>query len=212
MNNHTRGLRRDREIQRALSQSEYGCLDIFQLAELFFPSLKMAQKRMTRLYKAKKVGRFRENLGQPYIYYLDKRPEQYEHRLGMNWIRLWLVKTLPAWEEVCSFDYEINYGPLRPDGLMGVKNAVTGKCRFVFIEYDRGFNKFDKVTKYERWFDSGGYLGQWWAELVDRFPQVLVVSEKPPKVSSKLNFKVIYYDDILKEVKTCHTVSSCGNA
>ena len=205
MNNHQKSCYRDRQIQQALS--EWGCLDIVQVAQMFFPSLSTAQRRMQRLSERGKVNRCREDLGQPYRYYIDKKPVQIEHRLGVNWIRLWLLSRMKSWEQVYYFGYEINYGPLRPDGLTGIKNTLTGKYHFTFIEYDRGFNKFDKAEKYEKWFDSDGYAGQWWAEKADRFPSVLVVSERPPKVKSKLDFKIIPYEEVLK----CRTVSLSGN-
>ena len=209
MNNHQRSCYRDRQIQQVLS--EWGALDIFQLTALFFPSLKMAQKRMQRLTEMGKVKRSRENLGQPYWYYIDKKPVQIEHRLGMNWIRLWLMKNLKSWEKIYSFDYEINYGQLRPDGLIGIKNSQTGKYKFKFIEYDRGFNKFDKAEKYERWYKSDGYSNQWWVEYVEKFPSIIVVSEKPPRVKSELDFQIVSFDKVMEEMRECHTVNLCGN-
>ena len=209
MNNHQKSYYRDKLIQETLA--EWGCLDIFQLTKLFFPSLKMAQKRMQRLSESGKVLRCRENLGQPYCYYSSKKPLQQEHRLGMNWIRLWLLLQLRSWEKIYSFNYEINYSVLRPDGLIGIYNTVTNKYRFVFIEYDRGFNKFDKVTKYENWYDSDGYANQWWVKYVMRFPKVLVVSEKTPKVKSKLEFEIVSYEKIMEEVRECPTMNLSGS-
>lgn len=209
MNNHQKSYYRDRQIQQVLT--EWGCLDIFQIAILFFPSLNTAQKRMNKLTAAKRVKRTRENLGQPYCYYIDRKPEQLEHRLGVNWIRLWLMKRLKSWEQIYCWNYEVNYGALRPDGLLGIKNTATGTYRFMFIEYDRGFNKFDKVEKYERWYDSGGYTGQWWVEYVDKFPSILVVSEKTLSIKSKLNFQVVHFNNIVKEMRECRTVNLCGN-
>jgi len=208
MNNHQKGYYRDRHIQETLS--EWGCLDIFQLTTLFFPSLKMAQKRMQRLANKGKVQRSRAELGQPYCYYMEK-PMQLEHRLGVNWMRLWLLSQLKSWERVYSFNYEINYGPLRPDGLIGIKNTVTGKYRFMFLEFDRAFNKFDKAEKYEKWFDSDGYVKQWWVKYTERFPTILVVSENPPRVKSKLEFQIMSYEKLKEEMRECPIVNLFGN-
>ncbi|MBP2643447.1 MAG: hypothetical protein H6Q67_1334 [Firmicutes bacterium] len=205
MNNRQKGYYRDRLIQEVLA--EWGVLDIYQLAQMFFPSMKMAQKRMQRLAELKKVKKSRDSIGEPYIYYAEKKPGQIEHRLGVNWVRVWLLANLRSWEKAYSFHYEVNYGALRPDGLMGIYNTVTNKHRFVFIEYDRGFNKFDKVEKYEKWFNIDGYVGQWWTKYTERFPPILVVSEKPPKVNSKLEFQI----KAMEEIKKCPTQNLFGS-
>jgi hypothetical protein len=209
VNNHQKSYYRDRLLQQTLAG--WGCLDIFQITALFFPSLKMAQKRMQRLTETGKVKRTRENLGQPYCYYYERKPGQIDHRLGMNWIRLWLMKRLKSWEQMYSFDYEINYGLLRPDGMISIKNITTGQYKFIYIEYDRGFNKFDKVEKYERWYDSEGYADQWWVRYTEKFPLILVVSERHPNIKSRLSFRVASYESILEEMKECLTMNLSGN-
>ncbi|MBP2644466.1 MAG: hypothetical protein H6Q67_2353 [Firmicutes bacterium] len=100
---------------------------------------------------------------------------------------------------------------LRPDGLIGIFNTVTEKYRFAFIEFDRGFNKFDKAEKYEKWYNTDGYANQWWTKYVERFPKILVVSEKPPKVKSKLEFEIVSYEKMMGDMEKCHTVNLYGN-
>lgn len=206
--NHRYGARRDRQIIETII--DRGPLDIFLLSAMFFPSLKMAQKRLQRLAETGKVKRTRETLGHPYTYYSGQRSAQLEHRLGVNYIRLWIEQRLKSWEQIEVWQYEINYGQLRPDALAAIRNNVTGKLRLMFLEYDRAYNKFDKVAKYERFYDTGGYCGQWWAEQAERFPPVLVVSEGTPTVKSKLEFSVLSFQKIVEEVRQCLTGNLSG--
>jgi hypothetical protein len=124
------------------------------------------------------------------VYYVGQRPAQLEHRLGVNCIRLWLQQRLKSWETLEIWQYEVNYGQLRPDALAAIKNSVTGKLRLMFIEYDRAYNKFDKVAKYERF-----YNGELYKNFLPVMPTVFVVGNnvKLP-TDSKIKYVVIKID------------------
>ena len=213
-NARQKGSRRDREIVCAVGN--YRVLDTDQVVALFFDSMKYgrrkAQERLTKLYRAGRVDRCANGDG-PFCYY-HTRPGQLSHALGVNWVRIWITKACRSWEKLHSWCYELDYGTVRSDGFAAVKNAVTKDFRFIFVEFDRGTNDFDKVKKYNKLYESGKYMGDWWVKLSKRFPPVLVVTtsrgraEKIRQLAegenpAGLEFVVYQLDDMKEEVLKC---------
>lgn len=212
MNNHLKGYRRDNAIIKALE--EWQVLETDQIQWLFFRdvSLRMAQRRLQRLVELGKVQRQRDYMGQPFYYFLDKAPGQASHKLGVNWIRLWLQYGLKSWESLSTWQYEPTYQSIRPDGLAAIKNTITGKIRLLFIERECDTNPCRKVKLYNDFYASGGYSGSWWVNKVERFPSVVVVVESSGRLETVkkqieqdnkngLEFKVYLLDQIISEVK-----------
>jgi hypothetical protein len=211
-NPRQRGSNRDNQIM--LTLEEHKALTTEQITALLFRfayGQRKAQERLLKLYQRGNVSR--SKLNGSYAYYFE-RPGQLEHLIGVNWIRIWLQVTCASWEKVESFSYEMKYRELRTDGFAAIKNTVTGKHRFCFIEYDRTVNNtFDKVPKYGKLYTSGNYATSWWVELTNRFPAILVVSEKRAEQirkivkeqnSAGLEFKAYSLDEIRKEaVEKC---------
>lgn len=100
MNNFKYAKKRDQEILEALEK--YHCLDTFQLALMFFPSQRMARKRMLELYKRKKVKRVRLEIDQPNVYYIN---DVDENKVKINWVRLYLEKKCAYGDTPINFDY-----------------------------------------------------------------------------------------------------------
>lgn len=218
--NHKQGgLHRDRRILRAIE--EYSCLDTEQVQALFFKDMqygrRKAQERLLKLHRAGKLNRGRSGES-PYYYYIDKKPGMTKHLLATNWVRIWLPTTLPSWEKIHSWNYEQDYKVLRCDGFAAIKNTMTNKFRFMFIEMDRGTNAFDKVQKYNRLYKTDKYSNWWWVSLTERFPVIRVVTVHPDRKSliqseieaqnhAGLEFNVKLLDDIRKEVMAkCYSV------
>lgn len=103
MNNHQKGYRRDRSVIETLA--EWGTMSTDQLQALFYPSARVAQRRLKILTAKGKIKRYHEVIGLPYIYSLSK-PDNV--RLSLNWLRIWLTKRLKSWEVIETFDYEAN--------------------------------------------------------------------------------------------------------
>lgn len=209
MNNHVKGFRRDKAILAALG--EWGVLDTDQLQMMFFPSLRMTQKRLQRLIEQGKIKRYRDCTGQPYFYYLERKPGQPEHKIGLNWIRLWIERSLKSWEALSTWQYEPNYKSIRPDALAAVRNSVTEKFRFCFIERECDTNPCRKVKLYNDLYASGEYEKAWWAEKADRFPPVIVAVETLTRMDTVkqfiekenkhgLEFRVYLMDQIKQDV------------
>jgi len=124
-----------------------------------------------------------------------------------------MVHGLKSWESLYRWEYEQNYGLLQCDAFVAVKNTVTGKLKFYFIELDvaESGNAFDKVGKYVQVFDTEAYAGRWWVDLTDRFPPVVVVTTSPGRIKTirelvfrenraGLEFNLYLLDDLRKEL------------
>ncbi|MDO7786109.1 replication-relaxation family protein [Desulforamulus aquiferis] len=207
-----KGFHRDREILLAIEKLQ--ALTTDQVTALFFEgsesSQRKARERLLKLYQMKKIKRCRYSLNEPYCYYLGRKHGRLEHLIELNWVYVWLTNNLRSWEQFYCFKHEYNLGVLQADALAGIRNTVTGKTKFSFVELDRSDNDFDKVEKYNRLYESDGYTRQWWSELADRFPNILVVTtteRRRAKILERvkqdnvngLEFTIILNDEIKRE-------------
>lgn len=178
MSNHTKGYYRDSKILQAIEAHKV--LDTEQIHLMFFGDLKygkrIAQRRLLSLCNRGRLKRGRESIDRPFFYYTDRKGGQIGHKLGVNWVRVWLSVRLKSWESLVRFDYEQDYGTLRTDGFAVIRNKITTKHTFYFIEFDNASsgNPFDKVAKYNTLFERQPSF--WWTELTDRFPAVIIVT------------------------------------
>lgn len=180
----------------------WGVLTTEQIELLFFPSKRMAQRRLSILAKAKKIHRWRDVSELEYCYYTNKINNM-QHRIGVNWVHMWLKKRLKSWESM-NVIYETDYGSIIPDMIVEIKNSVTSKSNFIFVEYERHFDKFDKVKKYNDWYSLGAYIGEEWACKAERFPKILIVSEKILPIknnSNNLEFECVTLSEIQDYVR-----------
>ncbi len=176
--------------------------------------LRIVQRRLTILSTPPyaKINRERMRLGEPYIYYMDRKPGQLEHVLGVSWIFTWINITLKSMERLHSFDREVKeYKLIRPDAFMVIKNLWQDMLHFYFIELDihKSGNDFSKkVKKYNELYSSGSYMNMWWVENAKKFPTIIVVTtgrvktikEKIDKENiNDLEFRVYSLDTIKEE-------------
>ncbi|GAB6178961.1 hypothetical protein JCM14036_02800 [Desulfotomaculum defluvii] len=204
-----KGYHRDRRILQQIEKLKALTTDqIFALNFEGENGQRKARERLLKLYQRKQVKRCRYSLNDPYCYYVGRKHGRLEHLLDLNWVYVWLVKKLKSWDVLEHFYHEFPLKILQPDALAGITNTITKKTNFTFVELDRSDNDFDKVVKYNRWYESDGYTSQWWSELADRFPTILVVTtsarrraqilERIEKENTNgLEFKVM----LLEEVK-----------
>lgn len=178
LNTRQKSYYRDRLVLETLEK--YGVLNTLQLHYLVFSKdtkvKRKVQQRTKHLHEKKKIKRWK-SAGQ-YAFSLEEKNKLSGHLEDVNWIRLWYEKTQQrAGWEVQSFQYEQDFRILRADGLVALKNRETGLFAVRFIEMDRSPNKFDKITKYNKLFESQESLeSYWWYKLVERFPRVLIVT------------------------------------
>lgn len=100
---------------------EWGVLDTEQIKLLLFPSIRVAQRRLSKLAQQNKIKRSTQIT--PYFYYIDanKNPLQ---RIAVNWARLWLIGKIKSWERT-TFNYDTN--------TCTVINTVTGTTKEYYI-------------------------------------------------------------------------------
>lgn len=220
-NPKSKGLKRDRLILQTIE--EWGVLDTQQVQAMFFHNMaygqRKSQERLLKLYRQGKLNRARGE--DCYCYYLnDKPPGMVKHLLATNWVRLWFLQQCASWEILQSWTYEQDYRILRADGFASIKNNMTGKFRFAFVEMDRATNSFNKAVLYNKLFGQQDkhLLGKWWFALTDVFPTILIVTTTNTRKNAiqgqiesqnknNLVFTVKLLDDIQKEVmEKCFSV------
>lgn len=122
MTNHQKGYRRDRQVLDTIT--EWGTMDTEQLRILFYPSARVAQRRLSILTAKGKLKRHRDAIEIPYFYFI----KQYDSsRTAINWIRIWMLKRLKSWE-VLEWDYGTNTATVR--------NTVGGSHRTYNVFYN----------------------------------------------------------------------------
>lgn len=130
------GAARDKRI--LLEVEKCGVLDTEQIRVLFFGNRthgrRIAQHRLRLLHKRGRISRGRE-YGRAYYYFLEPRRDV-EHRLGVNWVYVWMRANLKSWESL-KWEYEKDIGGVRPDAAARVYNKISKSERTVFVEFDR---------------------------------------------------------------------------
>ncbi|MBU7006286.1 hypothetical protein [Phosphitispora fastidiosa] len=183
MNLVQRGYCRDNSILATLE--DYKTLNIQQIIFLHFTltefktyevAKRKAQERMLKLHRKGMVERWASNEG--YVY--GEKTAHWQHRILLNWVRVYIELQKACWEKTHCFKYEPDYSFLRPDGFCAIKNTVTERFRFMFIEGENHSdrNDFNKVRLYNKLFEqiNRGYK-RWWVTLTDKFPPVLIVCQ-----------------------------------
>lgn len=166
---------RDIEIVKFMEQTQLP-LTASQVSKIWFwnnnekSALVCAQRRLLALFKAKKVLRVRQFVGQEYIYYLNKVPSQLEHKkimmdflcqLNMNKFKILDVQV--EWKAI-----EKSYR-IRPDMFLTVEYANKKYNLICEVDHTKEFD----AKKYER-FTSNMNTDKALHELIPN--QVLIVA------------------------------------
>ena len=212
LTNHAKCSHRDKELFRLLESQ--GALNTDQIKLLLFPDnvLRIVQRRLKKLTDRKAIKRARISLDEPNYYYMDSKPGQLEHVLGVSWIYVWITSTLNSMERLHCFDREVkDYKLVRPDAFVGIKNLWKNSLSFYFVELDidESGNDFAiKVRRYNDLYASETYMKMWWVPLSKRFPPIIVVTTgRTKKLQEKiqkenvhdLEFRVYSLDQVKEE-------------
>lgn len=181
LSNHKKGSLRDSSLVGLLSSGI--AFNTEQIHLLLFRDNveRIVQRRLKKLTEERKIiRRDRLSIDEPFFYYIDRKPGQVDHVLGVSWIYTWVRMTLTNMEKLHCFEREVKeYTKIvRPDAFMGIKHLFTGNLTFFFIEFDiaESGNDFDKVIKYNTLFSTESYAHAWWVPLSKRFPAIVVVT------------------------------------
>jgi len=199
MSHHKKGYYRDQKIV-ALVENRY-CLTTDQLRILVFREYEhvdMCYRRLRILsgnVKQKKkrppqINRDRLSMSEPFFYWPSRkdRPDQIEHRIGVNWLFVWFTTWAKRTGAEMNFRGEPKeYEPtVRPDAFTSFR--TTNKSHLYFGEFHRheSGNEFDKLPKYTALFNDiitqkqHGIRPYPWVELRDqRIPTLTVVTTGP---------------------------------
>jgi len=137
-----------------------------------------------------RIKRDRFSNYEPYFYWPadKKRPDQIEHRIGINWLYIWFL----IWSERTGYDLRFKSEPkeyepiVRPDAFAPFFS--TNRTHIFFGEFHRheSNNEFDKLPKYTELFQdiitqkAQGIRPYPWVELRDqKIPTLTVVTTGP---------------------------------
>lgn len=149
---------RDTKVLNFLS--EFKVAKTSTLEELFYPSYRIAARRLTDLANIGAVNREKNGFSAEYIYYINK-PKQLRHALVLTDF----YRELHKIAEIAKFIPEPTLGNMRPDALVGFNLNKTNRLAMVEVELShKGFNS----AKYDN-FD--------WKEHLGYEPELIVISD-----------------------------------
>jgi hypothetical protein len=160
---------------------------------------------MPKLLTKNRVKLIKISKDQPYIYYTETKPKQLEHKIMTNWAYIYTkYNLLKQYEQIVDFSTKEDYGFLKPDGFITIKNMFTNKYKFIFIETDLSNNNFDKIVKYNKLYSEKRYVTKSWHNIASGFPLILIITHRRKLVKNKiiidnnknLEFKVVDLDEV----------------
>jgi hypothetical protein len=114
------------------------------LHKIFFPgkSMRMANKRLFKLFQYGYINRTRDSSWDNYTYFLSKKPTQLIHSDCMARSYLWLLE---KGYTIYSYEFQKQYGKVRPDLTADIEK--NGKRGIVAVEVELSNNDFNKKIK-----------------------------------------------------------------
>jgi len=162
------------------------CVSTKTIAELYYPSLRVAQNRLKLMAENKVLKRDRDHITNQYYYYIDKKPKQVNHNLLLTDF----YKELSKFAETKVFEKEFSIGELRSDAFVGYR--VNNKNYIAFIEVE--LSNIPDIKKYEELYESKVYKEYFKGV----FPLVIFITNKN---IPKSYLKIISVDENLDNLK-----------
>lgn len=139
------------------------------IQELFYPSVRVANRRLELMTDYKYIRRFRERVNDKYFYYTGRKPKQLEH---MDLAARTLIWIKQQGYKVLEFKREVKFDGARPDAVIGIYK--NGKYGVVVLEVERFNNSLErKISIYERILREG--------KLFNTFKILYICNKTPPK-------------------------------
>jgi len=140
--------------------------------------------------RSPRIKRDRFSKYEPYFYWSvdQRRPDQIDHRIGVNWLYVWFATWAERTDTELKFRSEPKeYEPtVRPDVLASFRTSSKNHLFFGEFHRHESGNEFDKLPKYTELFTdiiaqkAQGIKPYWWVELRDqRIPTLTVVTTGP---------------------------------
>lgn len=168
---------RDKKVIEFVDKYKIATTDT--IAELFYPNIKVARRRLKAIYDSKLLKRERDHFTAQYNYY-TKKPKQLRHSLLLTEF----YRELNKISEIQYFENEYVCDDVRADGIVAF--VYRGKGYVGFIEVEISNNGLD-VEKYERLYKNGKYINYYPLDVLKAFPLIFAVTNKPiPKTNLKI--------------------------
>ena len=160
MNTVVFGTQRENRIRAFIARYPYVGTSILQRIFFPFPSgQRKARQVLRRLESKKLVKRFKHG---EYIYHIEPKTRQWAHTKAVTDFHFELMFSLERPDDILYYKREFEYGYGRADALYIVR-VGNGGIKF-FLEMDDEGNEFDKIPKYEEYFKSGLWRGEFFLE------------------------------------------------
>ncbi|OLS02866.1 hypothetical protein [Tissierella creatinophila] len=155
------------------------------IAELFYPNLVIARRRLKLLCDNKLIKRDRDHFTAQYYYYF-KKTKQLKHKILLTDFYRELNKT----SEIVLFENEFRCENIIADGLAVYK--INSQPYIVFIEIEIS-NKGIDIEKYENLYRSGKYK-----RYFPVFPSIIVITDKKIPYS---NLNIIQVNEDIENLR-----------
>lgn len=149
--------------------------DTTTLYKIFFSSscgLRTCQERLTKLVKARHLKRFRESTFNEYIYYVNKKPSSYLHKIVFSKL---IGKLKEQNIEILKYKTPLKLFNIIADGFI-VYNDNGLKMAFIEVERTKYFDE-DKYNKL--------YYSREWKKYFNEFPDIWIITDKNIKNANK---------------------------
>lgn len=124
--------------------------------KLFYPSYRVAMRRLNKLVEYGYLKRFRESPNEQYCYYAKQRPRQIEH---LNIAAKTILYARSLGYEVIEFRREIKLDNIRPDAIMALQKG--NEVGILIVEVERFNNSLKKKLKsYEQIYKEQRYFSK----------------------------------------------------
>lgn len=147
------------------------------IADMFFPSLRTAQRRLKYLSEHGYIKSYQEHITLEKIYYTNKKPSQLKHSLILS---SFVAEIKKANIEILKYKVQFKLCNTIPDALLVLRYKNRSYIYLVECENTKAFN----VKKYEDLYYSRAYK-----DILPKFPNIIVISNRSVKKSDK--FEVI---------------------
>ena len=145
------------------------------IADMFFPSLRTAQRRLKYLVEHGYIKAYQEHITLEKIYYINKRPSQLKHSLILS---SFIAELKKANIEILKYKVQFKLGNTIPDCLLVLRYNNKNYIYLVEVENTKAFN----VKKYEDLYYSRAYKDK-----LPAFPSIVVISDRTVKKSDKFD-------------------------
>lgn len=159
--------------------------DTDTLYKVFFKdtcSLRTCQERLTKLTNAGYIKRWRNSHFEEYIYYINKKPTSYLHKIKFSQL---IAKMKEQNIEIIKYKTPLKFFNIIADGFLVYKD---NGLKMAFIEVER--TKYFNEEKYNQL-----YYSREWKKNFNEFPDIWVITDKNIKINNnRLNVKLFKLD------------------